>query len=229
MRSVEGKNTPTLEVEIPFWNRLTEKQKEFLAKQILVKKYEKGSSIYNCKDACTGVLFLRKGQIRVYMVSEDGREVTLYRLYQGDTCTLSATCILKEITFDVFIEVVEDSEILSVNAATFLSLSKENLYVENFLYKQTVERFSDVMWAFQQIVFTSMDKRLAQFLVDESNNTEQNVIFMTHEEIAKYLGSAREVISRMLKYFAEDGLVRLSRGKIEILDKKRLTNLHFSS
>lgn len=210
---------------IPFWDVLSKEQRSFLMRNLVIRTYAKGSSMHNCKEECTGVLFVRSGQLRAYMISEDGREVTLYRLFAGDTCTLSASCILQEITFEVLIDVTEESEVLVVNAAAFLELSRQNIYVENFLYKQTVEKFSDVMWAMQQILFMSFDRRLAIFLLDESNSAKKDVIYMTHEQIAKYLGSAREVVTRMLKYFAEEGIVSLSRGEIWIKNKKKLRKL----
>lgn len=86
-------------------------------------------------------------------------------------------------------------------------------------------RFSDVMWAMQQILFMGVDKRLAIFLWDETAKTGSNSIKMTHEQIARYMGSAREVVSRMLKYFAGEGIVALSRGEIRVMDKEKLSKL----
>lgn len=210
---------------IPFWNVLCKEESSFLKRNLVIRTYTKGSNMHNYKEECMGVLFVRSGQLRVYMISEDGREVTLYRLFAGDTCTLSASCILQEITFEVRIDVTEDSEVLVVNAASFLELSRQNIYVENFLYKQTVEKFSDVMWAMQQILFMSFDRRLAIFLLEESNTAKADVIYMTHDQIAKYLGSAREVVTRMLKYFSEEGIVTLARGEIWIKNRKKLRKL----
>ena len=97
--------------------------------------------------------------------------------------------------------------------------------MEAFAYRLATERFSDVMWTMQQILFMSFDKRLAIFLLDESASLGSDTIKLTHEQIAKLLGSAREVVSRMLKYFAEEGYVRLSRGTVTITDKKALREL----
>jgi CRP/FNR family transcriptional regulator len=149
---------------------------------------------------------VKTGSIRIYMTSEDGREITLYRLYEGDTCLLSASCALSQITFDVSIDAVTDCEIMQIDAATFSRVFEENIYVENFAYKIITERFSDVMWAMQQILFMSFDKRLAIFLIDESSKTGSDEIKMTHEQISRLMGSAREVVSRMLKYFSSEGM-----------------------
>ena len=159
------------------------------------------------------------------MLSEEGKEITLYRLDQGDVCVLSASCVLSAITFEVQMEAVTESEIVQISAGAYSEVVDQNIYAEAFTYKQATERFSDVMWTMQQILFMSFDKRLAIFLLDESGKTGSDTIRMTHEQIAKYTGSAREVVSRMLKYFSSEGLVKLSRGGVSILDKKGLKQL----
>jgi CRP/FNR family transcriptional regulator len=159
------------------------------------------------------------------MLSEEGREITLYQLYKGDVCILSASCILNQITFDVHIDTETDSEILLISSHVISSLINSNVYVENFSYKLAADRFSDVMWAMQQILFMSMDKRLAVFLWDEMSKSDSDTIHLTHEQTAKYIGSAREVVTRMLKYFASEGIVELSRGGIKIIDKQKLRKL----
>ena len=158
-------------------------------------------------------------------MSEDGREITLYRLFKGDVCILSASCVLEAITFDVYIDAEEDTEALLIDAAAFRDLARQNIYVQNFGYQITTSNFSDVMWAMQQILFMGADKRLAIFLIDESSKNETDTISMTHEQIARLMGSAREVVSRMLKYFETEGMVKLSRGSVTITDRKKLRKL----
>jgi len=159
------------------------------------------------------------------MLSEEGKEITLYRLFQGDTCMLSASCVLKSITFDVFVDAEEDSECYIIGGNFFADIAERNIYVQNFALDAAVERFSDVMWIMQQILFMSFDRRLAIFLWDEMSKTGDNKIRLTHEQIAKYIGSAREVVSRMLKYFASEGIVEHSRGGIKIINKQKLKAL----
>lgn len=138
---------------------------------------------------------------------------------------LSASCVLEAITFDVFIDAEEDSQCYVISGPAFAAVSKRNPSIKIFSLEAAVGRFSDVMWVMQQILFMSMDKRLAIFLLDESARTGSSTLSLTHEQIARYMGSAREVVSRMLKYFANEGLVEVSRGGIEILDKKGLRKL----
>lgn len=207
---------------LSFWDKLSHSQKDLIESNTFKVKYNKGYKLHDASSECVGVLIVKIGEIRVYILSEDGREVTLYRLYPGDICVLSASCILNSITFDVHIDAEIDTEAYLINIGTFSKLSSQNVYVENFAYKQTVEKFSDVMWAIEQILFMSFDKRLAIFLLDEIYKSNSSIITLTQEQIAKYIGSAREVVSRMLKVFQSEGILELSRGSIKIIDKEHL-------
>ncbi|MFY9198286.1 MAG: Crp/Fnr family transcriptional regulator [Acutalibacteraceae bacterium] len=209
----------------PFWEHLSEEEQKTLCLNTLNSSFKKGEHIHSGDTDCNGVMTLKSGHLRVFLLSDEGREITLYRMYPGDMCTLSAACVLNNIEFDVFIDAEEDSELLIINSKYFDTLLNENIYVENFTYKLLTKRFSDVMWSMQQILFTSFDKRLARFLIDESENVNNDKIKITHEQIAKYMGSAREVVSRMLKYFENEGFVKLYRGGIQILDKQALEDL----
>lgn len=214
-----------LSTKLPFWDQLSDSQREQLLANTKTAHFAKGQALHCGENDCIGVLLVKSGHIRIYITSEEGREVTLYRLEAGDICILSASCVMQSIDFDVSVDAEDDCEIIQLNSYTFARLLDENVYVELFSYKMTTERFSDVMWAMQQILFTSFDKRLAAFLLDETAKTGTCELRMTHEQIAKYLGSAREVVSRMLKYFAKEGYVTLSRGTITITDKKTLREL----
>lgn len=206
----------------PFWKHLTNNEQTLLLQNLSLVSYPKGTMIHNGNQDCIGVLLVKKGTVRVYMLSEEGREITLYRLSKGDICILSASCILDSITFDVHISAETDCETLQISTPVFSQLSAQNVYVENFSYQLTADRFSDVMWTMQQILFMSFDKRLAVFLDEELRKTDDDTVRLTHEQVAKYMGSAREVVSRMLKYFANEGIVELSRGGIRIIDVKKL-------
>jgi CRP/FNR family transcriptional regulator len=211
----------------PFWDKLSEQQKEKLCSSIVFVKYNKGQNIHGASGECTGVIFLKSGIMRAYLLSEEGKEVTLYRLYSGDICMLSAACAIQNITFDVFIDAEEECEAYIISSKVFSELMSECIEAENFALRTTTARFSDVIWAMQQILFMSFDKRLAVFLIDELAKNGSDTIKMTQEQIAKYMGSAREVVSRMLKYFAFEGIVEVSRGGVKVIDKNRLRNIAF--
>ncbi len=214
-----------MERHFPAWRNLTPEQREALVQNTVEVSYKKGSCVHGAESECVGVLIIRKGMLRTYLLSEEGREITLFRMGAGDTCVLSASCVLNAISFDVHIDAEEDTEALLIYAAHFSRLKEQNIYVECETYKLAAERFSDVMWAMQQILFTSMDKRLAVYIWDELSKTGGDTLRQTHEQIARHIGSAREVVSRMLKYFASEGIVELSRGGIKVLDKIKLKAL----
>lgn len=208
----------------PFWNEISEREKDFICNHSTDIVYKKGTTIHDSTE-CSGVIFVQSGCLRVYMMSDEGKDITLYRLYKGDMCMLSASCVLSSITFDVLIDAEEDSECYVIDGPAFMKISNDNPKVKIFSLETAVSRFSDVMWVMQQILFMSMDKRLAIFLLDESSRTGSDFIALTHEQIARYIGSAREVVSRMLKYFVNEGIVKSSRKGITIIDKQRLRAL----
>lgn len=210
----------------PFWNEISKSDQASICNNSLAITYSKGTNIHNGNE-CSGVIFVRSGSLRLYIMSEDGKNITLYRLHKGDMCMLSASCVLQTITFDVFVDAEEDSECYVINGSTFAEISAHNPQIKIFALETAVSRFSDVMWVMQQILFMSMDKRLAIFLVDETTRTNSDTVTLTHEQIARYIGSAREVVSRMLKYFANEEIVEISRKGIKVLDKKRLRKLTF--
>lgn len=210
--------------KLTFWENLNIDEQELIIANSLKLKYSKGENIYNSLNSCTGIMIIKTGVLRTYIISEDGKEVTLYLLDKGDICALSASCVLSNITFDVHVDTKKDSEIILVRLNEADNVYK-NIYVENFLLNEAIVRFSDVMWSMEQILFFRFDERLAIFLLDEASRNKKDTIMLTHEQIAKHLGSAREVVSRMLKYFSKEGFVELSRGEVRITDKSSLRGL----
>ena len=216
----------TLSRAFPFWNDLDDKAKQTMCQQSALFSYPKGAAI-NDGQECTGVILVKSGCLRVYLLSETGKEVTLYRLNPGDICMLSASCVLQSITFDVFVDAEEDSECLVIASSAFSAVAENYPAVKIFALETAVSRFSDVMWVMQQILFMNFDRRLAIFLLDEMARTGDDTLHLTHEQIARNMGSAREVVSRMLKYFSSEGMTEVSRKGIKILNKQALQQLAF--
>ena len=211
--------------KLPFWASLTEQEKEILRKSAVIRRYEKGSFIHSSDRDCLGMLFILSGEIRTYILSDEGREITLFRLYPNDLCVLSASCVISQISFDTQMTARQDTEVLIIPPNITALLKEQNISVRCFLYEQATERFSEVMWAMQQILFKGLDQRLAAFLVEECERTNSNTVRMTHEQIARNISSAREAVARMLKQFTQDGLVELKRGEIIIKDTDGLKRL----
>lgn len=211
--------------KLPFWTSLTEQEKEILRKSAVIRRYKKGSFIHSSDRDCLGMLFIISGEIRTYILSDEGREITLFRLYPNDLCVLSASCVISQISFDTQMTARQDTEVLIIPPNITALLKEQNISVRCFLYEQATERFSEVMWAMQQILFKGLDQRLAAFLVEECERTNSNTVRMTHEQIARNISSAREAVARMLKQFTQDGLVELKRGEIIIKDTDGLKRL----
>lgn len=211
--------------QLPFWPSLSEDEKERVRQRAFVNQYGKGTIINNCNNECLGMLLVLSGEIRTYLFSEEGREVSLFRLYSGDLCVLSASCVISQITFETQMIAQQNTKALIVPVDVIAALREKNIHFRCFLYELATKRFSDVMWAMQQILFKGLDRRLAGFLLAEAERTDSNVIHMTHEQIAQHISSAREAVARMFKHFAEDGLVDIKRGTITLLDIDGLRNL----
>ena len=201
---------------LSFWGHLSADEAAAVLQNTTLRKYPRGSIVHGCGGECLGMIFVVKGELRTYILSEEGREITLFRLHPGEPCVLSASCVIDVITFETQMVAEEDTELLVLNSGLFSMLTEKNIYARCFLYELTTERFSEVMWALQQILFMGFDRRLAVFLYHEYSRTGSLEIKMTHEQIARNTGSAREVVSRMLRRFADDGLVAFKRGSIFI-------------
>ena len=210
----------------PFWQSLSDDDKNRICENTVEERLDKEQSVHNNMQ-CSGLYIVRSGRLRIYMLSEDGKEITLYRLSPGDFCMLSASCVLQSITFDVFVEAEEPCVCYKISAAAFGDITERYADVKIFALETAVERFSTVMWVMQQIVFMNMDKRLAIFLLEESQANKSDTITMTHERISRHLGTAREVITRVLKHLAADGIIEVTRRGILIIDKRKLQKIAY--
>lgn len=208
----------------PFWEEVSEDERKIILTGSSLIKYQDGQNIHDSTE-CTGVLVVKTGQLRVYMVSPEGKEITLYKLNPYDVCMLSAACILNNIRFEVMVDAEKESEVYLINPYKYKELKDKNIIVEQFTNSVINSSFSEAMWIMEQIVFMSFDKRLAIFLLEQSDSVKSDTLVLTHDYIAKNMGTAREVVSRMLKYFQTEGMVSLSRGTIVLIDKVKLRKL----
>ena len=207
------------------WNKLGKTQQQTLEESAVKRKFVKGEILHNGSADCTGLILLISGQLRAFIISDDGREITLYRLFERDICLFSASCIMNSIQFDITISAEKDTEVLVIPAEVYKSIMEVSAPLANYTNEIMASRFSDVMWLIDQIMWKSFDKRLADFLISEANIEGKNTLNITHETIGNHLGNPREVVTRMLKYFVSEGLVKLSRGVIEITDEYTLSKI----
>ena len=214
-----------LEDFFPFWQGLSEEWKARLTEAAVYRKIEKGTVVHSGSADCLGLLLVCSGQLRAYIISEEGREITIYRLFERDICLFSASCMMRNIQFDITIEAEKDTEAWVIPPKLYRKLTEESAAAANYTNEVMGSRFSEVMWLMEQIMWNRFDRRLASFLLEESALEGSDSLLITHENIANHLGSAREVVTRMLRYFQREGLVELSRGTICILSREKLAEI----
>ena len=209
----------------PIWDKLTAEQQNRLTDVAYPLSAKAGTVLHNGQMDCLGLLLIRSGQLRVYTLSEEGREITLYRLFEMDICLFAASCVMPNVQFEVVIEAEKDCQMWVLPSCLFKNLMEESAVVANYANQLISSRFSEVMWLMEQIMWKSFDKRLAKFLIEESVLENATELKITHEKIANHMGTAREVVTRMLRYFQSEGMVKLTRGAVELTDIKRLEKL----
>ncbi len=208
----------------PMWDKLTAAQQQRLSGSSFPRFVKKGTVLHDGSD-CTGLLLIRSGRVRGYILSPEGREITIYRLFERDICMLSASCIMNSLQFDITIETEADTELCVIPPDAFRDVMQASAPLANYMNEIMGARLSEAMWRIEQILWKSMDKRIAAFLLEESVIEESTTLHITHETIANHLGTHREVVTRLMRYFQSDGLLRLSRGTVELLDEKKLRAL----
>ena len=209
----------------PIWDKLTDDQRQRILAVSDFQKVKSGTLLHDGGPDCLGMLLVRSGQLRAYMLSEEGREVTICRFFEMDICLFSASCVMPNMQFDILIEAEKDSELWVIPACLYQNLMDESIAIANYSHNLITNHFSELMWLMEQIMWKSFDKRLAGFLLEESVLEGTNSLKLTHEKIANHMGTAREVVTRMLRYFQGEGMVKLTRGAVEITDPKKLAKL----
>ena len=209
----------------PIWDKLTADQQQRIKSVSILQKVKSGTVLHDGSPECLGMLLVRSGQLRAYILSEEGREVTICRFFEMDICLFSASCVMPNMQFDIFIEAEKDTEVWVIPACLYQNLMDESLAISNYSHNLITSHFSDVMWLMEQIMWKSFDRRLASFLLEESRLEDSMQLKITHERIANHMGTAREVVTRMLRYFQGEGMVKLTRGTVVLTDKKRLAKL----
>ncbi len=209
----------------PIWDKLTKNEQDMMKQNAVHRFVPKGTVLHNGAKDCLGLIIIHTGQLRAYVVSEEGREVTIYRLFDRDICLLSASCMMPSIQFEIMIDAEKDSDVWIIPVAVFMNLMKESAVIANYANEILSSHFSDAMWLMEQIMWKSFDKRLAEFLLEESALEGSLKLPITHEKIANHMGTAREVVTRMLRYFQSEDMVKLTRGTVEITNEKKLLEL----
>ena len=209
----------------PIWNKLTPDQQQRIQAVSEFRSVKSGTVLHDGGPNCLGLLLVRSGQLRAYLLSEEGREITICRFFEMDMCLFSASCVMPNMQFDIFIEAEKDTDLWIIPACLYQNLMDDSVAVANYSHNLITNHFSEVMWLMEQLMWKSFDKRLAKFLLEEAQLEQTNSLKLTHEKIANHMGTAREVVTRMLRYFQNEGMVHLTRGSIDIVDEKKLQTL----
>ena len=165
----------------PIWDKLTADQQARIESVTELQKVKSGTVLHDGSPECLGMLLLRSGQLRAYMLSEEGREITITRFFEMDICLFSASCVMPNMQFDIFIEAEKDSEVWVIPACLFQNLMDESIIIANYARNLITSHFSELMWLMEQIMWKSFDKRLAEFLLEESNLEDTVSLKITHE------------------------------------------------
>ena len=209
----------------PVWDNMTPQQQQAVSASLVSRSVKKGALLHNGGADCTGLLLIKTGQLRAFILSKEGREVTLYRLFDRDICLFSASCILRSIQFGVAISAEKDTQLWIIPPDVYRQLMEQSACVANYTNEIMASRFSEVMWLMEQVMWNSMDKRVAAFLLEEASIQAADRLPITHESIANHLGTHREVVTRVLRYLQNEGMVRLARGTVELTDRAKLEAL----
>lgn len=210
---------------LPVWEKLSGQDQQLMRSCATLRRVQPGEMVHSGESDCLGLLAICSGQLRAYILSEEGREVTVYRLFAGDICLFSASCVMKNMSFDLMIQAEKQTTFWVVPAPVYRSVMERSAPLANYTNELMAGHMSEIMWLMEQVLWGSMDRRLASFLLEESALEGGRLLHTTHERIANHLGTAREVVTRMLRYFQSEGMVRLSRGTVEIRDREKLSRL----
>ena len=211
--------------KLPFWANLSTDEKAILSQRALTKKFAKGQLVSSNTSSCLGIVLILSGEIRIGLTSDEGREITLYRAHEGDICISTASCVIRQLTFDADVTAEKDTTVLVIPSSVCARLMETNIHVRAFVFEKQTERYSQTVWAIQTMLFKRFDQRLASYLVSAYDRTGNDEIKKTQEEIARDVNSAREVVARMLREFSTRGLVKIKRGSIKLSDIEALRNI----
>jgi CRP/FNR family transcriptional regulator len=192
-------------------------------RQATLMHLKKGAFICHEGSECSHLALVLSGTARVYKLGASGREITLYRIGSGESCILTASCIISQLSFPAFALCEEEVEALVIPAASIRQWMDESVAWRKYLFGMVAQRMANIISVIEEVAFRRMDQRIADLLLERSGGAP-GLIKTTHQEIASDLGTSREVVSRILKDFEGSGLIRVARGVVELLDADGLSN-----
>lgn len=212
----------TVSAYIPFYDKLTAEEQKEVDRRCYELSAERNTVIHHSGDECIGIIIVKSGLVRAYTTPDNGKEITLYRLFPYDICIFSASCMFDAALVPISLEAEEDTEYIVLPTDLYRKLERSSMAAAQYMNAVMKERFADIMWLLDQILNKRMNVRLAALIIEEGNICQCDELVMTQEKLASHLGTAREVITRTLKYLQDDGLIKINRGSITILDRPGL-------
>lgn len=191
-----------------------------LAREAVVKRLPAGQYVCHEGDNCGFLPLLLSGRARVHKVAESGRELTLYRIEPGESCVLTASCIMSDIPFPALAITETEVEALLVPATAVRAWMGESAAWRHYMFQLVAHRLADVIAVVEEVAFRRMDARVAALLLEMG--AADDIARTTHQELAVELGSSREVVSRILRDLENEGMIRRTRGEVLLLDRARL-------
>ena len=210
---------PELQAQYPVLAELPPGLREEIAAAAQAVTVPSGATLFDERQPCQGFPFVLAGAIRVAKVAANGRELPLYRVTPGETCIITSSCLLGNVPYNARGTTESETVLVLLPQGLFNELLAQAPF-RNFIFNLFAERMADLMRLVEEVAFRKLDQRLAALLLGKGR-----VVHATHQQLADELGSVREMVSRLLKGFAEQGLVALGREQIEIRDAAGLRRI----
>ncbi|RMF55951.1 MAG: Crp/Fnr family transcriptional regulator [Calditrichaeota bacterium] len=209
--------------KFPFLQNATQKALDEFREYALLKTFQAGEMLSYEGDSCAYFLIVISGKIRVYKAGITEREITLYRVNAYESCILTAFCILTQTAFPAFAVAETDVEVVLIPSPVFRDWVNRYEVWRKFMFNNLSIRLNEILHTIDKMAFQRLDARVASYLLQTANSSQQ--IKITHQQLAKEVGSSRVVVSRILESMAEEGLIALGRGIITIRNRQGLARL----
>ncbi len=196
----------------PFYAAMREEDKKLLRESLIRRDIPQGQILMGDNTRCNGIPMVVKGLLRLFRISEKGREMTLYRIAEGEICLLAAVCAMGDTEYHFSIEAEKDSVIANIPPDTFKELLYRSDSFRTYVFNAMAQKLILSIETIEMLIFNSIEERIMTYLQHHAN--AQGVVSVTHEKMAVELGSSREVITRQLKTMSEKGLIEMKRGQI---------------
>lgn len=209
-------------VRLPFWEKLSDNEQRFMEQKIHTHCFQAGSHICIPDYICLAIM---QGEIRIYGLSDEGREISLTRLYPENVGVLNTSIMFKQSPDEFAAVAMKDCELLIMDLTSFKKMVDSNIYVRCFWFEVEAKSYSDAMNSYKRALLVSIDRRVASYLVDSCEQQGTLTLKVTANDIATEINSVREVVTRMLTRFKKEEMIEVSRGCIKVINMARLKRI----